>query len=334
MNVVVTSPRFPERDQYRDLVEAVDGDLVYADCATEEDAVERCRDANVIVTGFVPVTERVMDAAPDLEFIMVHATGYDAVDVPAATARGIPVSNVPGYAPRDVASHAFTLLLSAAHDVVRADRDMRSGDGWTRRTREPLHGGTLGIVGLGEIGRKIVPFAEGFDMDVIAHDPYLADDVFDLLGVESVEFDDLLARSDAVTVHAPLTSITHHLFSDAEFERMKPSAVLVNTARGPIVDEAALVDAIEGGEIRAAGLDVFETEPPADSPVLDCDRIVCTPHVGGGTRQAADSVVAIARAELRRVLNGEAPRNVVNEEVFQYRGSQVTTPGDEVEYEE
>jgi len=326
MKVVVTRQRFPDRNQYEDVVADAGADLVYADCQTEADAIEHCRDANVIVTGFVPVTERVMDAAEDLEFVMVHATGYDAVDVQAATARGIPVSNVPGYAPRDVASHAFTLLLTAAHRVVPADRDIRAGDGWTRRTYQALHGGTLGIVGLGEIGRAIVPFAKGFDMDVIASDPHLADDVFEAIGVESVGFEELLARSDAVTIHAPLTEHTHHLFSTAAFERMRESAVLANAARGPIVDEAALADALERGEIRAAGLDVFEREPPEASPVLDRDDVVCTPHQGGGTENAAENVIAIARAELGRVLAGDPPENVVNREVFQYRGGQVTEP--------
>ena len=326
MKVVVTSPRFPERDPYRDLVEAVGGELVVGDCKTVEDAIELCADANVIVTGFVPVTEELLDATPDLEFVMVHAAGYDAVDVQAATARGIPVSNVPGYAPRDVASHAFTLLLSAAHEVVRSDRLLRDGPGWVREEVKPIHGGTIGIVGLGRIGREIVPFARGFDMDVIAYDPYLADDVFDMLEVEAVGFEELLERADAVTIHTPLTDITHHLFGREEFALMKDSAVLANAARGPIVDEDALAWAIETGEIRAAGLDVFEYEPPDGSPLLAHDRIVCSPHKAGSTRNAEENVIRIARAELERVLAGEPPENLVNKEVFHYTGEQVTTP--------
>ncbi len=326
MRVVVTSPRFPERNQYEDIVSAAGGELVYAGCETEADAIERCRDANVIITGAVPVTERVMDVAENLEFIMVHAIGYDAVDVQAATARGIPVSNVPGYAPRDIASHAFALLLAAAHDVVSTDRDIRDGPGWSRTPVKPLHGGTLGIVGLGQIGRQVVPFAEGLDMDVIAYDPYLADDVFEMLDVEPVSFGELLELSDGITIHTPLTSITHHMFSDAEFERMKESAVLANTARGPIVDEDALATAIESGQIRAASLDVFEQEPPEESPVLQYDRIICSSHRAGSTRNGEERVIEITREELERVLNGCPPENVVNREVFQYNGEQVTKP--------
>lgn len=144
--------------------------------------------------------------------------------------------------------------------------------------------------------------------------------------VDPVSFEELLARSDAVSVHAPLTDVTHHVFSAAEFRRVDDSAVLVNAGRGPIVDEAALVEAVESGEIAAAALDVFESEPPEDSPVLACDRIVCSPHRAGVTAHAEERVVETASAEPRRALAGETLRNVVNPEVYQYRGEPVTTP--------
>lgn len=329
MRVVVTDRRFPDRDPYGDVVEAAGGELVYGDCVTEADAIEFCADADVIIGGFVPITEAVMDAAGDLDLVMRHATGYDNVDVREATARGIPVSNVPGYAPRDIASHALALLLSAAHAVVYHDRQIREGPGWGERERlEPIHDGTLGIVGFGRIGRELPRLVEGFDTEVIAHDPYLADDLFELGGAEPVEFDALLSRSDAISIHASLDAHSHHLFDADAFRRMKDSAVLVNTGRGPIVDEVALAEAVESGEIRAAGLDVFESEPPDDSPVLDSDRIVCSSHRAGGTPRAGDRVVEIARAELERALEGEPLRNVVNREIYQYRGEQVTRPGE------
>lgn len=328
MRVVVTDRRFPDRDPFRDVVNAAGGELVYGDCTTEDEAVERCRDADVIVARYAPVTGRVMDAAGDPRLVMRTATGYDNIDVRAATARGVPVSNVPGYAPRDVASHAFALALSAAHDIPSIDRRLRAGTAWgdVREELVPLHGGTFGVVGLGRIGRETVPLARGFDMDVVAYDPYLADDVFGRFGVEPVSFEALLARSDCVSIHAPLTQVTHHLFSADEFGRMKDSAVLVNAARGPIVDEVALVDAVESGELRAAALDVSEREPPGRSPVLACDGIVCSPHRGGHTRAAEERVVEIAAAELDRVLRGETLHNVVNPDVFQYRGGPVTDP--------
>jgi D-3-phosphoglycerate dehydrogenase len=156
-------------------------------------------------------------------------------------------------------------------------------------------------------------------MDVVAYDPVLDDDVFELLEVESVSFEELLERSDCVTIHAPMTEQTHHMFSSAEFQQMKESAILVNVARGPIVDEEALVAAVESGEIRAAGLDVFENEPPNDSPVLECDRITCSPHHAGSSPKAKQNKIDIVRSELELVLTGETLENVVNGEVFQYR---------------
>jgi D-3-phosphoglycerate dehydrogenase len=161
--------------------------------------------------------------------------------------------------------------------------------------------------------------ARGLDMEIIAYDPVLDDDVFKMLGVEQVSFNELLTQSDCVTIHAPMTEQTCHMFSTAEFQQMKESAILVNVARGPIVDEAALVNAIEDGEIHGAGLDVFEQEPPTDSPVLDCEAITCSPHHAGSSPEAKQNKIDIVRAELERVLTGETLHNVVNGEVFQYR---------------
>ena len=328
MRVVVTKRLFQDVAPYREVVESAGGELVYADCSTEADAVEACAGADVVVGGFVPITERVMDAAGDLQLVLVPTAGYDSVDLAAATERGVPVSNVPEYAPRDIASHAFALALAAAHDIVRTHRDLRDGPGWERTPLYPIHGETLGVVGLGRIGRELVPMAEGLDMDVLAYDPYLHSDVFELVGAEQVGFDELLDRAACLSVHAQLTDVTYHLFSTPEFERMRDDAVLVNTARGPIVDETALVAALDDGELRAAALDVFETEPPDDSPVLDHDRVVCSPHRGAASRRARENMIAESRAELRRVLTGEPLENVVNRAVFQYTGEQVTAGGE------
>lgn len=331
MRVVITDRPFPEpnpyegildvtEDLYGDVVRQTEDEISYPECETEADAIEACRDADVIVTFVVPITDRVMEAADGVDLIIRQGAGYDNVDVQAATARGIPVSNVPDYGSRDVASHGIALALAASHDVVNADRQLRESQGWgSSRVYRSIQGGTYGIVGLGRIGRQAVPMARGLGMDVIAYDPFLAADIFDQTGVESVSFDELLGRSDCVTIHASLSEINHHMFSTAEFETMQDSAVLVNVARGPIVDEKALVDAIESGEIRAAGLDVFEEEPPDNSPVLNCEDIVCSPHHAGGPPTAKENKIEIVREELERILRGEAPHNVVNQEVFQYQ---------------
>jgi D-3-phosphoglycerate dehydrogenase len=261
-----------------------------------------------------------LEEAGDVSLIIRQGAGYDNVDVQAATERGIPVSNVPDYGSSDVASHGIALALAASHDVVSADQKLKSGSGWgSSRVIQPIQGGTYGIVGLGRIGRRAAPMARGLNMDVIAYDPILDDDFFDLVDVDAVSFDKLLEESDCIAIHAPMTERTHHQFSAGEFQQMKDSAILVNVARGPIVDQNALVTAIEDGEIRAAGLDVFENEPPDSSPVLDCDKITCSPHHAGSSPAAKKNKISIVRDKLHRVLTNKTLENVINEEVFQYR---------------
>ncbi|WP_247730605.1 C-terminal binding protein [Halovivax limisalsi] len=332
MRVVVTDRPFPQPNPYHDLLETTDAlyddaltgpedEIVYPEVTTEEATVEACRGADVIVTFIAPITGRVMDAAGDVSLIVRQGAGYDNIDVTAATERGIPVSNAPDYGSKDVASHGLAMAMAASHDIVRADRQLRSNEGWgSSRVIEPLHSGTYGIVGLGRIGRRAVPMARGLGMDVIAYDPVLDDDIFEALDVEPVSFDDLLDRSDCVALHAPLTDVTHHMFSAEEFSKMKSSAILVNVARGPLVDEDALVEAVESGEIRAAALDVFESEPPTDSPVLECDGITVSPHHAGSSPAAKERKISIVRDEIERALRGEALHNVVNQEVYQFRG--------------
>jgi len=331
MRVVVTDRPFPQPNPYLDLLQETDDlysdaispsedELVYAECKTEDETVEACREADVIITFIAPITERVLEAAGDLELVIRQGAGYDNIDVQAATARGIPVSNAPDYGSADVASHGIALALAASHDIVTGDRGLRKNEGWgTSRVIQPIQSGTYGIVGLGRIGRRAVPMARGLGMDVIAFDPVLDDDIFEHLEVERVGFEKLLERADCITLHAILNEETHHLFSHEEFKRMKDSAILVNVARGPLVDEEALVSAVESGEIRAAGLDVFEEEPPTDSPVLSSEKIVCSPHHAGSSPEAKKNKIRIVREELERVLSGEILQNVVNQKVYQYR---------------
>ncbi len=330
MRVVVTDRPFPEPNPYEGLLEETDDlygnaidpqddEIVYAECTAEDETVDACHEADVIITFIAPITDRVLDTASDVQLIIRQGAGYDNIDVQAATARGIPVSNAPDYGSADVASHGIALALAASHDVVTADRGLREGSGWgSKRVIQPIRGGTYGIVGLGRIGRRAVPMARGLGMDVIAFDPLLDDDIFEQLEVEQVSFDELLHRSDCITLHAPLNEETHHMFSSEEFDRMKESAILINVARGPLVDEEALVTAVRGGDIRGAGLDVFESEPPTDSSVLEVDNIVCSPHHAGSSTSAKENKIEIVRNELERVLDGKPLHNVINQEVYQY----------------
>lgn len=328
MRVLVTDRKFDEMDDpYGDVVAECGAEIRYADFERYDEVLDGCADGDVILTSKAPLTREVLETLDGVRSIIRLGTGVDTIDLRAATAFGIPVSNVPGsYCAEELATHAIGLTVAAAHEVVYADDRLREGDGWTyREDINPVNGGVFGIVGLGHIGRAAARRARALDMDVVAYDPYLAEDLFAALGVERVSFADLLARADCVSVHAPLTAETHHLFSTPEFEAMKDAAVLVNTARGPIVDEAALVEAVETGEVWGAGLDVFETEPPEDTPALDCERIVCSPHHGGSCERSKERALASIRAELRRVLTGDHPLNVVNPGALQY-GDDLRSP--------
>lgn len=323
--VVVADRRYPDRgDLYGDIVRKHGGEIRYADCETESDLIDRCADAEILVVSKSPITPTVLDELEDLQLVVRMGTGYDNVNVKAATECGVPVSNTPGYSKHEVATHAITLMLAAAREVVYSDLDMRDAEGWgERRPIDRMYGGTFGIVGLGRIGRAAVPKAAGLDMDVIAHDPYVDEDIFEHVGAEKTTFDDLLVRSDCVSIHAPLTAETRQLFSTDEFERMKDSAVLVNTARGPIVDQEALVRAVDEGQIFAAGLDVFEREPPRNAPALNRDRIVCSPHHAGKCEHAQQENVEVLRQVLATALRGDHLEHVVNPEVLQYTDQQL-----------
>lgn len=326
MRVIVTDRKYPDlEDPYGDVVREAGGDVEYADFESEADVLEGLGEADVVLVSKAPMTRAVFERMGDVRSVIRLGTGVDTINLKAATEHGVPVSNTPGlYCSEELATHAIGLMIAAAHEIPYSDSLMREGDGWGRREDvNPMNGGTFGVVGLGHIGRAVVPKARGLDMEVLAHDPYLPDDLFDVLEVERVTFDDLLGRSDCVSVHAPLTAETHRLFAAPEFGAMKETAVLVNTARGPIVDEAALVEAVESGEIWAAGLDVFETEPPTDAPALGCDRIVCSPHHGGSSERSRAKALEFTRAELRRVLAGEHPQHVVNPGALQYTDEQL-----------
>jgi glyoxylate reductase len=237
------------------------------------------------------IDDEIMDAAgSQLKVISNHAVGYDNIDVPAATRRGIPIGNTPGILTETTADFAFALLMSAARRLVEGHQNVRSG-GW--KTWDPLfllgvdiYGATLGIVGFGRIGQALARRAAGFNMRILFYDPTPpAPAEAAQLNARSVDLDTLLAESDFVSIHTSLNPQTYHLFDHRLFARMKPSAILINTARGPVVDQQALYEALSGGLIAAAAIDVTDPEPiPLDSPLLTLDNLLITPHIASASR--------------------------------------------------
>lgn len=263
-----------------------------------------------------------MDAAgPSLKVISQMAVGYDNIDVAAATARGIPVGHTPGVLTEATADFTWALLMAAARRVVAGDQFTRSSQ-W--QTWEPtlllgpdVGGATLGIIGLGRIGQAVARRAAGFDMRLLYNSRSRRPDLEQSLGITYATFDDLLRQADFVTIHTPLTDETRHLFGREQFALMKETAVLINTARGPIVDPEALYSALATGQIAAAALDVTEPEPiPIHSPLLALDNLIITPHIASASRQTRDKMATMAAANLLAGLKGEPLPHCVNPQVY------------------
>ncbi len=269
-----------------------------------------------------PIDRGLIEAGVNLKVISQMAVGYDNIDVAAATARRIPVGHTPDVLTDATADFAWALLMAAARRVVEAERFTRARQ-W--QTWEPdlllgadVGGATLGIVGLGRIGQAVARRAKGFEMRILyTNQTRCSPELEQQLGVEFVAFEELLARADFVTIHTPLTPQTHHLFSDHQFEQMQSSAVLINTARGAVVDPAALYRALSQGRIAAAAIDVTEPEPiPSDSPLLTLENLIITPHIASASRQTRTKMATMAIENLIAGLQGNRLPHCVNPEVY------------------
>lgn len=285
-----------------------------------DELIARARDADALIISSSPVTRRVMESLEGLKAVMRTGVGYDVIDVAAATELGVVVINVPDIWIREVANHALALLLAWNRKIVTLDREVRVGV-WGSRApgavTGSLHGETVGIVGLGNIGSAFARRIAALETRVIACDPYVDEARFKTLGVERVTLDELAVRSDYVSIHALLNAETRGLINEGFFRRMKATSCLINTSRGPVVDEAALARALQEGRLAGAALDVFEEEPlGADSPLRRMDNVILTPHAAYFSSPAVAQVPRRCGEEIARVLLKERPVNVVNPEVY------------------
>ncbi len=269
-------------------------------------------DALVVRSG-TKVTRDVIEAADRLKIIGRAGVGLDNVDVDAASKKGIIVVNTPGGNTISTAEHTFSMMLALSRNIPQADYSTKKGE-WERKKfmGVELYGKVLGIAGLGRIGTEVAKRALSFEMRVLAFDPYLSTEKAKELGIESVDLKTLLKEADYITVHTPLTDETKHMISDKEFGLMKKGVRIINCARGGIVDEAALVKAIEAGKVAGAALDVYEEEPPKDSKLLKLDKVVLTPHLGASTEEAQVNVAIDIANTVRDALLNRGVRNAVN----------------------
>lgn len=281
--------------------------------------LEWAKDADVLVVAAVKVDRAVLEGLPKLKAVIRLGVGVDNVDVEAATELGVVVANMPGFCTREVAEHAAALLLACVRRIGTYGPAIAEGR-WSREAAEELEllrGKTLGVVGCGRIGSEFLRVVRGFGLRRIVYDPYISDARVRRFGAERVGLDKLLASSDIVSIHAPLTEETRHMFDRSAFARMKRGAILINTARGPIVDESALLEALEEGIVSMAGLDVFETEPlPTSNPLFRHPRVIATPHVAWYSKQSQTRQREWVVEDIRRLVRGKKPQHTVNPAVY------------------
>ena len=279
------------------------------------------RDALITMLTEKVDAELLAAAGPQLKIVANHAVGFDNVDVAACTEAGVLATNTPDVLTETTADTAFALLLAAARRVGEGERFLRAGTKWIwgplMMLGQDVHHKTMGVVGFGRIGQAVARRAKGFGMTVLYSDAVqLPAEVEAETGARRVELDELLAQADFISIHTNLTPETRHLFSTEQFQRMKPSAVLVNTSRGPVVDEQALADALEAGEIFAAGLDVFEKEPEVTAKLLDLENAVVIPHLGSATVDTRDAMGHLAVDNVFAALDGSRPPTLLNPDAF------------------
>jgi D-3-phosphoglycerate dehydrogenase / 2-oxoglutarate reductase len=318
--VVVTDHVFPHLDAETELLAAAGHELRFGgNIHTPEEVVAAAAEADGILNCYAPIPADVIRSLSRCRVIARYGIGLDTIDIAEATAKGIVVTNVPDYCIDEVSDHALALILALVRRVVVLDRSVRAG-GWDLAPARPVHrlrGRTLGLVGFGRIARRLAEKTAAIGFRTIAYDPYVSADAMASAGVEAGDLDSVLAESDVVSIHAPLTEGSRHLIGLPELRRMKPGAFLVNTSRGPLVDLDALRAVMEQGHLAGAGLDVLETEPPdPDDPLLRHPGVVVTPHAAFYSEEATVEQQRKAAEQVVAALAGETPVYAVNAEAL------------------
>jgi D-3-phosphoglycerate dehydrogenase len=306
--IAIADSVFPSLDPAKKALARLDPEYRMAKSASADDILAVARDADAILVTYAKLPGELLRQLTRCKAIGRVGLGVDNIDLPAAKELGIAVNYVPDYCLREVSDHAMALLLALARKVTLSNKLVQSGR-WEVPPIVPLRrleGQVLGLVGFGNIPRALAPKALSFGLKVLTHDPYVKADVLAAAGVEGVSFDDLLQKSDFVSVHAPLLPATRGLMNAVAFAKMKKGAFLINTARGPLVDEPALIAALDSGHLGGAGLDVVTTEPLAkDSPLIGRDNVILTPHTAFYSVEALDELQTKCASDVARVLSGE-----------------------------
>jgi D-3-phosphoglycerate dehydrogenase len=317
--VAVADSVFPNLNPATEVLSAIDAELRLATDSSPEAVMKVATDADAVLVTYAKINGDMIRQMKKCRIISRFGIGVDNVDLDAATKAGIVVTKVPDYCIDEVSDHAVALLLAAVRKIPMGTDQVHAGT-WKMPNFVPikrLRGSVLGLVGFGRIPQLVAPKAQAFGLEVIAYDPFAAKEVFTRSGVEQVDFAELLKRSDYVSIHSPLTPETKGLFNADVFRQMKKGAYVINTARGPVIDEAALADAIDSGHIAGAGLDVMTQEPPVGSPLIGKRQVIITPHTSFYSDESLVELQTKASQEVANVLTGKPPRNPVNPDVLQ-----------------
>ncbi len=315
LKVVVTDYEYETLKWEREQVEAVGAGLVACQCNSEEELIENGKDADALLVQYASISRKVMENLGRCQVIVRYGVGVDNIDIESATDYGIAVVNVPDYGLNEVADHTMALLLASSRKLLQFDKSVKQGT-WNYRIAQPLYrinGKKLGLIAFGNIARLVAARAQAFGMDVQVYDPFLPEEIALQHGVRMSTFDDLIQNADYISVHCPANASNYHLFNRDVFAKMKKHAIFINTARGALVEENDLAEALEKGIIGGAGIDVCKTEPlSSDSRLLNLENIIITPHAAWYTEEAQQALQVKAGQEIARALSGEMPLHVVN----------------------
>ena len=308
--VVVTDSPFPSLDPAKKALEDANAEVIQAPSSSEEDIIKSAEYADAILVTYAKLNENILRSLKNCKAIGRFGIGVDNIDLKVAGELGISVNYVPDYCLDEVSDQAMAMIISMARKIPQSNKLVQSGR-WEMPAVVPMYrlrGKTVGLIGFGNIPRLMTPKAQAFGFNVIAADPYAPKELFEKFNVESVTMDELYERSDFISVHAPLLPETKGLVNKESFKKMKKTAIIVNTARGPLIDESDLIEALDNKEIGGAGLDVVETEPlPEDSALIGRDNVILAPHTAFYSVEALEELQTKAASDVARVLNGEEP---------------------------
>lgn len=316
--VVITDYEFSTLDPEEKVLSAVDCEFIKTQSSTEEEVIAAAKDADALINQYAPISRKVIESLPNLKVVARYGVGVNTIDVDAATERGVVVSNVTDYCMDEVSDHAFSLIMACSRKVVLLNNEVKAGN-WDYKVSTPIYrlrGRVLGLVGFGRIPKTLANKAQAFGIKVMAYDPFVSEEVAENAGVQLVDLNTLCEQSDFVSLHVPLMKETYHMISDEQFKLMKKETFIINTARGLVINEKALIRALEAGEIAGAALDVTEEEPiQKNNPLLKMDQVIINPHTAWYSEEAQLELKIKTAQNVTDVLSGYYPTYIFNKEV-------------------